>query len=597
MVEYHPDRDALECFARGEVLAETERWILEHLRSNCAICQRTVDALLPRLSELPAATVTSGATASPSTQLGRPLAAVPSPAKIGTPLPLFDPSRRAALACGPATGPAGLPGHHAERPGTAPWLPRPMVGPRLDLAGNVQDRRGLANAAAAPAGADAGAPRAGAMPETTGTAGTIGTAGIAGTIGTAGIAETAGTIRAPETPETPETTEVNEIAAFDRIFAKLEQRLAMIDSERAAAPRLLGELLQRPAAERGALVHASRRFQTLALCDLLLDRSCDAGSCDSVAAADFAGLGIAVADHLDVRYYGSAVVHDMMARAWAYLGNARRLGADLAGAEQALAFAESLAEDGSADPLEEARLLDLKASLLCDQGWFEEAADLLETVIEIYDDIKDLHRKGCAVIRRGIYLGGSGRPQQAVELIPQGLALLEREIEPPLEMAARHELAWSLNECGQCEQAQHQLESCRQSLQAGGGDAWIELRLEWLEGRIANRAGRRLEAEQRLGSLLQRCVTGGLGYEAALVMLDLANIYLEQGKRSEIRGLAEGTLPFFLSLDIHRQAVAALVAFHQAAADDLVTPSLVRDIAAYLQRARKNPRLSFQVAA
>lgn len=581
MVEYHPDRDALECFVRGEVLAETERWILEHLRSNCAICQRTVDALLPRLSELPAATVTSGATTAPPSQLGRPLATLPSPAKTGTPLPLFDPSRRAALACGPAAGPAGPPGHQAERTSTAPWLARPMVGPKLDLAGNVKDRRGLANAAATPAGATAGAdaPEAGAMPATTGAAGAAGTSGT------------------PEALETPETTEVNEIAAFDRIFAKLEQRLAMIDSERAAAPRLLGELLQRPAAERGALVHASRRFQTLALCDLLLDRSCDAGGCDSVAAADFAGLGIAVADHLDVRYYGSAVVHDMMARAWAYLGNARRLGADLAGAEQALAFAESLAEDGSADPLEEARLLDLKASLLCDQGWFEEAADLLETVIEIYDDIKDLHRKGCALIRRGIYLGCSGQPQQAVELIPQGLTLLEREIEPPLEMAARHELAWSLNECGQCEQAQHQLESCRQSLHVGGGDAWSELRLEWLEGRIANRAGRRLEAEHRLGSLLQRCMTGGLGYEAALVMLDLATIYLEQGKRSEIRGLAEGTLPFFLNLDIHRQAVAALVAFHQAAADDLVTPTLVRDIAAYLQRARKNPRLSFQVAA
>ena len=49
MAEYHPDKDALESFARGEILAAAERWIVDHIRSGCSICQRTVDALLPGL--------------------------------------------------------------------------------------------------------------------------------------------------------------------------------------------------------------------------------------------------------------------------------------------------------------------------------------------------------------------------------------------------------------------------------------------------------------------------------------------------------------------------------------------------------------------
>jgi hypothetical protein len=121
--------------------------------------------------------------------------------------------------------------------------------------------------------------------------------------------------------------------------------------------------------------------------------------------------------------------------------------------------------------------------------------------------------------------------------------------------------------------------------------------MEWLETRIAHRSGRWSEAEHRLGRLLQRFVAGGLGYEAALVMLDLADLHLEQGKRVEIRRLAEEVVPVVLSLDVHRQAAAALMTFQQAAQGDRLTRALVSDVAAYLQRARKNPRLGFQLAA
>ena len=92
-------------------------------------------------------------------------------------------------------------------------------------------------------------------------------------------------------------------------------------------------------------------------------------------------------------------------------------------------------------------------------------------------------------------------------------------------------------------------------------------------------------------------MAAGLGYEAALVLLDLVTLHLELGRRGEICRLADELLPAVLALDIHRQAAAALVAFQQAAAGDRVTPALVRDIAAYLGRACKNPRLSFQLAA
>ena len=509
MVEYHPDRESLESFARGEIVAESERWILDHLRSGCAICQRTVDGLLPSPGALP-----------PSP---------PSPPQLRHPRGPFPPRTQASAA---SPRPARLDSYRLAA---------------MACGAGAEDARGGA--------AGAAATRRGRL-------------------------------------DRPEAADV-ESEAWDRIFAKLEQRLVLIASERTAAPRLLAELLRRPETERGAAVRAGRRFRSVALCDLLLDESSDAGCYASSEAIALAELGILVADHLDTRYYGSAVVHDMRSRAWAYLGNARRLASDFAGAEQALRFAEALAEEGSADPLEEARLLDLRALLLSDQGWFEEAAEMLDTVVEIYEDVKDLHRKGRALIGRGVYLGCSGQPRQAVELIPQGLALLDGELEPRLALAARRELAWFLNECGRCEHAQRQLDSLLHGPGAGG-DVPTELRMEWLATRIAHRSGRWQEAEHQLGGLLQRCVAAGLGWDAALVMLDLVALHLELGRRGEIRRLADELFPSVLALDVHPQAAAALVSFQQAAAADRVTLSLVRDVAAYLRRARKNPRLGFQ---
>jgi tetratricopeptide (TPR) repeat protein len=537
LAEYHPDRDALECFVRGETLAETERWILDHLRSGCLICQPTVDALLPCLEALPAR------------EVREPLQLPQASDETDSTLPPRPADRFFGFAAS----------------AVSPWI-SPLASPSMMPSSQLVSV------------GRPGTPRNVRLPD------------LRGDGGGDACRKNTGARRGGQEDRDVE----NE--AWDRIFAKLEQRLVLVAAERAAAPRLLGELLQRPAAERSALVHARRPFQSLALCDLLLDRSFEAGGYDSSEATALAQLGVLVADHLDTRYYGSAVVHDMKARAWAYLGNARRIGADFAGAEQALAFAEALSEDGTADPLEEARLLDLKALLLSDQGWFEEAAELLDTVIEIYEDVKDLHRKGRALISKGVCLGRSGWPQLAVARIAEGLALLDREIEPRLALTARQELAWFLAECGHCDHAQRQLDKVRKGLVAGD-DARTELRMEWLETRIAHRSGRWPEAEHRLGRLLQRFAACGLGYEAALVMLDLASLHLEQGKRAEIRRLAEDVLPVVLSLDIHRQAAAALVTFQQAAQGDRVTRALVSDIAAYLQRARKNPRLSFQLAA
>ncbi len=398
----------------------------------------------------------------------------------------------------------------------------------------------------------------------------------------------------PEPAAAPEAAAENE--AWDRLFSSLEARLAVATAERGQAPALVAELLGRSAEERAVVLRLDRRLQTLAVCELLIERCFEEGFRDSARSLELADLGLLLAGLLDGERYGRSVVQDLQARAWAYLGNARRIAFDLAGAEEALARAERLADGGSADPLEEARILDLRASLLSDQGKFEQAAELLEVVIDIYDDLREPHRKGRAMISKGLFLGYSGWPEEAIREIRKGLGLIDWEREPRLVLGARHNLAWLLADCGRLDEAEGQLARLRHSCR-GISDPWTDLRFAWLDGRIAARQGRHGEAEAMLRDVQSGFLAAGHGYDASLVALELARLYLETGRLAEVKALATGMLEVFLSQDIHRQALAALAAFQQAAELDRATPCLVQEISTYLLRARKNPQLRFAKAA
>jgi hypothetical protein len=384
-------------------------------------------------------------------------------------------------------------------------------------------------------------------------------------------------------------------AALARTFDRLERRLSAIEIERAAAPDLLADLLAQPRAERFSILRGQPELHTLAACELLVEQSFEAGVTDPARALELAELAVEISDCLSPDHYGHSVAQDLKARSWAYLGNARRLGADLAGAEQALAYAEHLADDGSADPLEEARILDLRAALLADQGWLEEAAELLDLSIEIYGEVKDPHRCGRAMVWKGIVRGNAGAPARAIPLIEEGRRLLEPRREAYLARIAAYHLAWFLNDCGRSGEAAAELAALRLALVAAP-EAWTGFRLTWLEGRIAAGRGCFAEAEVALREARRRFLERDLGYDASMVTLDLATLYLRQDRGEEVQRLAGEMFPLFVARDVHRQAIVALVAFKQAAEMERITLGLVEEIGAYLLRARRNPRLRFEDA-
>ncbi len=181
---------------------------------------------------------------------------------------------------------------------------------------------------------------------------------------------------------------------------------------------------------------------------------------------------------------------------------------------------------------------------------------------------------------------------EAIRLIQRGLLRINVSDDPQLLVSARHNLIWFLNDSGQHAEASGALDKTR-SLYLTLGEPTHLIRLRWLEGRIFRDLGRFDQAEAALQEARDGFVERGIGFDAARVSLDLATVYLEQGRTGELKRLAAEMVPVFESRDVHQEALAALLLFRQAADAEEVTLGLVERIAGYLQRARLNPELRF----
>ncbi|HEY0554345.1 MAG TPA: hypothetical protein VGG20_08755 [Thermoanaerobaculia bacterium] len=374
-------------------------------------------------------------------------------------------------------------------------------------------------------------------------------------------------------------------AAFASSWRTVEASQAALQAERAAAPELLRELLDVPVDLRAERMVGEPRYLTWALCALVLETARDCGAEDPGRALELSILGDQIAGHLGGAVYGEPRVHDLRARAAAALGHALRIRGDFAAAEKCFSRAERSLKSGTGDPVEKAHVLLLKASLRGNQQRFREAFKLLDRVAALGRRCGDSHLCGKAMITRGFLLGLANDPEAAIRHLTEGLRKVDLAAEPRLIIAAQHNLTLSLAEGGRYVEALRLLESAR-PLYHQVGDQMGLLRLRWLEGKIASALGHFGEAEAFLRGVQKDLIDRELGYDAALLSLDLATIYARQGRGPEMRRLAEEMLPIFRSRDIHREAIAALLVFQKAAEMERVTLGLIRDVTGYLKDSR-----------
>jgi tetratricopeptide (TPR) repeat protein len=355
---------------------------------------------------------------------------------------------------------------------------------------------------------------------------------------------------------------------------------------RQRAGELLVRLKDLPEGERLALVRWADEYQGWALCE----RVCEASVREASRNVERAAAWATLAQEIACRVRGPAQWRQRVeGYAAAHAANVLRVSGELPAAETLFEQARCSWQEGS-DPagvLDPGRLPDLEASLRRSQRRLDEALALLDEAVAM-----GRHPER-ALIKKSLTLELLGEYERAIETLLRAAPLVERQADRQLENVVYCNLAANYCHVGRFAEASD-LASTVRGMAVEMGDELGVLRLTWIQGRIAAGQGRLGEARILLAQARREFAARSMDYDAALALLEEAALLLDAGGAAEVKVLARELAGVFESKGVHREALAALRLFQEAAEREEATAELARRVLGHLFRARYDQGLRFE---
>ena len=361
-------------------------------------------------------------------------------------------------------------------------------------------------------------------------------------------------------------------------------------ADRETATKLWAVLRDSSKEDRRWMLEETREYRSWAVCEAACEESLKAAPDSAARALEYAELAVEIArlpageDPLFRRR--------LQGYAEAHLGNCHRVHGQLRSADEAFGRFRSLWKEGApGDPglLNEARVLGMEASLRIEQGQCSVALDLL-------DQAEAVDRNGerrYLLINRGRALEHLGEYEGAITALQRATPLIDGKKEPRQLWVLRSNLIQNLNHLRRFAEADALLPELRRLADQLGQELDL-LRTSWMEGWVAAGLGRREKAIAALEHVSRELARRQIPFDAALAGLELAVLYLEEGRTAEVRKLAEELLAIFKAQKVHREALAALTIFCKAAAKEAATVELARRLGDFLYRAQHDHELRFE---
>ena len=337
------------------------------------------------------------------------------------------------------------------------------------------------------------------------------------------------------------------------------------------------------------------RLPGRALVDALLEASFSVRYRDPSKMLEWAHLAKIAADRLESFPGGARLLADLQARTWAELANARRVNDDFRGAASALVEAKARLERGSGDPLLAGLVAELESALLQSQRQLDAALGLLPAVYSLYRELGEEHLAGRVRYSMGVCTLYDGESRRTVALLEEALALLDPDHDPILAASARLLLIDALAAMGDFLRASRLLLKAGLRLAFAGEPAHL-IKVRWVEGKVLTGRGKLDRAQNRLEEVHSELIAHDRAYDGALVGLDLAAVYLRQGKLGKVCELAKAKLETLHALGVHREAVRALGFLHEACQRQRVTEVEIVSVRQFLARLEWRPYLRFRAA-
>lgn len=376
-------------------------------------------------------------------------------------------------------------------------------------------------------------------------------------------------------------------AAYDDAISMAFARAAALQEEQVVPREDVESKIQRL---RVGDLPAEAGFWTWSLCETLMERSREIRHDNLQSMLHLAGLAREAAERVESGEHSPRETADLRARAWAELANAWRACDDLSQAETAMARALELQAAGTGSESLLARLADLSASLFCDQRRFTEAFQMLDTAHSLYQRLGAAHDAGRVLVMKGLFTGYTGNAEEGLQILARALTTIDRDRDPRLAFHVLHNILLFRVELAEFEQARRQLQRMRPLYERHAGpNEWVKLRS--IEGKIAAGLGDLPRAEELFRGVRRDLDAAGLGYQAAIISMDLAAVCLRLGKKAEVRQLVAEMVATFRSLGVEREAMASLLMLTEAVEQDRATLELLSLVSGVLQRLERGPGL------
>ena len=387
-------------------------------------------------------------------------------------------------------------------------------------------------------------------------------------------------------------------AALARVADRSADVEDWVAADAARARRGLRRLLDLSTAEERAdairLSHTGMRSP--ALVEGLLDEAKSVRGAAPALALELTEAALLVAARVEPLARERSSRFRLVTRAEAHRANALRLLGELHAADsiwRVLAVRRARAPIDLPD--EEAELLSLEASLRIDLRQFAQAETLLAGAEGIHRRLGDPVGQAKVLLKRGSAAEYAGDGERAIGFHQRAGSLLDPEVHPALVWASQHNLADTLVTLGRTAEAAAAL-AAHESIYERCDDLSVRLRRQWVEARIARAEERFDAAERGFAAVRNGWLSLQRPYDAALSTLDAAELHLARGNWQEVRRQAELLAPIFESRGVHREALAALLLFQQAARKERLTAAFLARLRRYLRLARNDPSFRFEAA-
>lgn len=376
---------------------------------------------------------------------------------------------------------------------------------------------------------------------------------------------------------------------LEQLTQALREAKAQAHRQEAEAP--FKDLMKRPPAERWRMVEEYEAYRTWALCERMAFESEKRAAHNADEAVDLARLAVRMAE---LTPGGEGWRSRNGGRCWGFLANALRVKGNFPAADEGFVRSDRLWQAGAtADPgliLDGTRLLDLKASLRRHQGRFDESLDLLKQALSASRSDEATMR---LILKKSATLEQMNDWQGAIEALQQARPLVDRLGDLRSRWVLEFNLCTALTDAVRHTEAEELLPKVR-GLALDLGNGLDLLRCRWLRGRLSAGQGKLEEAVTELEYVVGEFVALGIAFDAARACLDLAELYLQQGRTAEVKRLAGQMVAVFRAQRVHREALAAVILFRETAEQDQATVDLARKLSSYLRRAEHDPGLRFE---